>query len=268
MLRLLGYEIEYLPLSGEGIDPEARLAGVLARAKDEIRAGRPALLWHDFTMCEWDVVCGFEDQTGELFGRGSYLGLDGYALAADTRAVRCLDICPALGAILVGDKVGRFDATAAEIAALEEAVRHAHSRANEDQRDGDEWVMLDGLLCYERWVESFRSSSPGASDVPGTGDRYCTGVYRSTHRAASGFLLELAPKFAGAREHFRGGAGAFAGEADALDACYELLFSEGALPTEPGGARNARTAEVLAGARDHYARGIEAIGAALAAIGA
>ncbi|HSQ39427.1 MAG TPA: hypothetical protein VLM78_04645, partial [Anaerolineales bacterium] len=131
LLKLFGYEIEELPLWAEaaGIPPktyaESKFPEVLPRIQAEIRAGRPVLVWNAFTTCEWDVVCGFDADEHKLFGRGSYAGLaDEYAVADETRAVEGADNCPAFGAILVRKKIGAFDACAAELAALREAVRH------------------------------------------------------------------------------------------------------------------------------------------------
>ena len=264
LIHLLGYRAEHLALYDEGIDLESEVYRVLDRVKEEIRAGRPALLWHAFTTAEWDVVAGFDEADNHLYGRGSYMGLDEYAAADETRTIRCLHICPALGAMLVGDKTGAYDALGAEIAALKEAVRHARSRANKESLDGGDWAMLDGLLCYDRWVSEFRNET---AKLPSMGDRYCLGVYRSTHRAAASFLHELAQEHAAA-EQLEGGAAQFAREADALNACAELLVPAWQLPIAPDPAINRQAAMLLAQARDHYAAGITSIETSLQAMGA
>ena len=41
---------------------QARLQTLLERVKAELRAGRPAMLWHAFTAAEWDVVCGYDEE--------------------------------------------------------------------------------------------------------------------------------------------------------------------------------------------------------------
>ena len=104
LARTLGYAVDYLPLQAIGLEREHELQEVLARIKSELRAGQPVLLWHAFTNAEWDVVCGFDEEQGVFFGRGSYLGLDGYACEAEARAITCLDICPALGGLILGEK--------------------------------------------------------------------------------------------------------------------------------------------------------------------
>jgi hypothetical protein len=265
LIRLLGYEVEYLPLHEEGIGRDVAVHEVLSRVRGEIRAGRPAILWHAFTFCEWDVISGFDDEERRLLGRGSYVGLDGYASAEETRTIECVEICPALGAILVGEKIGEFRAREAELAALREAVRHAHSRQNEELLGGEEWAMLDGLLCYDRWISDFGSDPV---KVPNMGDRYCFGVYRSTHRAASGFMCELSPRYPAATEQFAGAARHFASEADALNECAELLFPCWRLPDKGDREVNDRAAALLSQARDHYARAIEGISDSLRVIGA
>jgi hypothetical protein len=132
LVRLLGYEaqelsLRHLPPYGEAADPAGEIRKVVDRVKDEVRAGRAVIVWNAFTTAEWDVVCGFDDATHQFLGRGSYAGPDKYASADEGRLAKGLGICPAAGAILVGRKSGDLDAKAAELAALAEAVRHAHS---------------------------------------------------------------------------------------------------------------------------------------------
>ena len=261
LVKLLGYHMEYLPLDGEGMDPETRVHEVVVRVKDEIRAGRPVLVWHAFTNAEWDVVCGFDEENHQLLGRGSYKGLEEYAAAEETRTIRCRHICPPLGAILIGERTGTFDAREAELAALREAVRHARSTKNQEQLGGDKWVFLEGLLCYDRWVNDFRNDS---EKTRGAGDAYCYGIYLSTHRAASDFLREIAPRYPEASEYLERAAEHFKAEADVLDEGAHLLWWKS--PEGPDPERNAKAAELLSKAREHYARGIEEIEGALQVI--
>lgn len=265
LVTRLGYEMTYLPLYQEDesdapFDIEAEAEDVIASIKDEIRAGRPAIVWHAFTTAELDVVAGFDDEAHLFYGRGSYAGTDAYAQADQGRLITCLEICPAIGAILVGDKVAEFDARAAELAALREAVRHGRSTEGQEQRQGDDWVMLHGLLCYDRWVEDWRSPEKTRS----MGDSYCLGVYRSTHRAAAGFMRELAPKYPKVAAHFEEAAGHFEAEADALDACMPLLGWHA--PEGPDAKRNAQVVPLLQTARDAYAGAIDEIDAALTSL--
>ena len=259
LLELLGYEAEPLAIYGEGPDPDVHLYEVLARVKDEVRAGRPVLFWNAFTNCEWDVVCGFDDEGKQLVGRGSYVGHDEYALADEARTLTAVARV-LIGAILIGEKRGTFDAREAEVAALKEAVRHAHSTSNKDKLCGDQWVMLEGLLCYDRWVSDFEADPPKVTNL---GDFYCLGVYRSTHQAAADFARELVPKYPAAREHLERAAEQFAAEAKGLNECFEVVFPDGQLTEEADPARNARAVDLLSQARECYAGGIDAVERAL-----
>ncbi len=261
---LFGYEVTYTPLYEEGIDLDVEGAKVIDRIKDEIRAGRPALLWHAFTHAEWDVVAGFDEASGQLLGRGSYAGRDEYATADQMRTTTCLDICPCIGAILIGTKTGTFNGREAELAALREAVAHAHVTKDTALLEEEEWVFLDGLQCYDRWVADFRAATPKKPDM---GDRYCFGVYRSTHRAAAGFLQELAETYPDAASALDGAAEHFVAEADLLNQSAELLFPGWQLPPEADPVPNGQVARWLQEARDAYAAGIEGIEAVLRTIG-
>lgn len=262
LARLMGYEATELLLYGEGIEPEVEVDDVLARVKAEIRTGRPALLWHAFTSCEWDVVCGYDDMDGLFFGRGSYRGLDNYAQAPQLRTIRCTETCPPQGAILIGARTGEFDAHGAEIAALREAVRHAHSERNMDQLGGDDWVMLDGLHCYDRWILDYQTPLK----VPDMGDRYCHLVYKSTRQAAAAFMAELRPRYPAAEDLLYQAEIHFRAEAEALQASADMQFPQGKLPQEADEARNVEVVEILQRARHHYAQAIDAIEGALAAM--
>ena len=262
LVRLLGYEVETVPLDEQANltddERQTRLQYLLERIKADLHAGRPCMLWHAFTSAEWDVVCGFDNETQEFFGRGSYAGHDRYAHEPQTRTLTGLDICPALGAILIGDKTGTLDTRKAELAALREAVQHAHDiRDTSCAREG-KWVMLKGVQCYDRWASEYRQDP---TKVRGLGDSYCLQIYRSTHRAAGDFMCELAEKYQQARNLFERAASEFTAEAGALDRCVPLLGWES--PAGPDAERNAHAGALLAQARDHYVAGIEAIEKAL-----
>ena len=145
-----------------------------------------------FTTAEFDVVTGFDDDKGTFLGRGSYAGMgEEYAEAPQARTVTTAHIGGVPQAILIGEQVRDFDARGAEIAALKTAVAHAHSQNNVDKLGGEGWVMLQGLACYDRWINDFRDPERKRD----MGDAYCYGIYRSTHRAAAAFLREIAPKY-------------------------------------------------------------------------
>ena len=257
-----------LPDADDIADPEIkalreRLQQLIEQTKAEVREGRPVIFWHGFTTAEFDVVCGYDNERKELLGRGSYAGTgDEYISAPETRAIGTALVGGGPHAILIGQKVRDFDARTAEIAALRQAVTHARSTEGQDQLGGDKWVMLQGLLCYDRWVREFATDPERKRTM---GDSYCLGGYRSTHRAAAGFTSELAPKYPEATQHFEKAAAHFTAEADALDLCNEHLgwqTSEG-----PDPDRNERAAELLSQACENYSAGIDSIGKALEAIG-
>jgi hypothetical protein len=257
LARLIGYAAEEVPF--EAGETGRTAEEILARVRAEIRAGRPVLLWHAFTSAEWDVVCGYDLAEAVFYGRGSYLGLEEsqYARAADQRALTCLDICPALGAVFVGDKTGHFDAWQAEIEALREAVRHARAEKPESET-GAGWTMLTGMQCYRRWAREFEEDAGRGRTA---GDSYCLGVYRSTRRAAAAFLRELTYKVERAGVELRRGQQAFEREAEMLDRCAGFLGWD--TPEAPDPQRNQRVAVLLAQAAEAYEDGIEAVEKAL-----
>jgi len=259
---------ERLPDEDELSTPELRqlrahLVDMVSQVKAEVRNGRPAILWNAFTTAEFDVVTGFDESKGELIGRGSYAGTgEEYATAKQFRTLRAAFVGGWPAAILIGEKTGTFDSRKAEAAALREAVRHAHSTRNHDKLAEKDWCLLEGLSCYDRWVKDF-----GKPDKKRTsGDAYCYSVYRSTHRAAAGFLREIAPKYPAARAHLDRAAGHFQAEADALDQAETLLSRKS--PKGPDPERNQKATAILARARDEYAAGIRDIEKALTVIDA
>jgi hypothetical protein len=229
--------------------------------KEELRHGRPVVLWHAFTNAEYDVVTGYDDATGEWLGFGSYGAKPTeYAHATRFRTLQSAYIGGWPSAILIGNKTGDVDLRALEIAALREAVKHARSEKNADQIGKKDWVFLEGLHCYENWIVQWGKADK-KRDV---GDAYCYGVYRDTHRAAAGFLREIAPRYPAADTLLRRAADSFQAEADVLKEAGPLLGW--AAPAGPDAARNKRVVELLQQARRHYAAGIEGIAQALAQI--
>jgi len=255
LARLLGYEVEQLPLTGTKEELPERVVPLVERIKAEVRAGRPVLVWNAFTTAEWDVVCGYDDETHEFVGRGSYAGLDEFARADEKRTIEALEVSGTIGPILVGQKTATFDARKAEVAALREAVRHA--RAVKDVTS-DKWCLLEGIQCYDRWAHEF-ATDPERKREPG--DTYCLGIYLFCRRSAPDFLREIAPGWPGAAVHLEHAAEHFVAEADELGACESDLGWQA--PEGPDAARNARVASRLAAARDQYAEGIKELARAL-----
>ena len=255
LVRLFGYEAERFPLGEKEAEVQARLPEMLRRVKEEIHAGRPVIVWHAFTTAEFDVVCGFDDEKGLLYGRGSYSNMRGpdYVSADQRRAGTCLDTCPALGAVFVGKKVGEFDARTAELAALKEAVQHARTpegRLAADPEDkAGKWRFRNGLGVYEWWVQN-----------PPTGWDYCLDMTRSRRRTAPDFLREIAPRYPEARDALLRAADEFAAEADALDRCMTAATAKTPDATE----RGQQAAQELSAAMQHYEAGTAELEKALA----
>lgn len=259
LIKLLGYSCSKFNLGLKIEEVRPRMQKLLPKIKDSIREGRPVLVWHAFTSAEWDVVAGFDETTHELLGRGSYAGLDELAKAKDTRPQEALEICPALGAIFIGEKTGKFDASAAELASLKEAVRHAKDTKGTDAQAG-KWAMLQGLAAYDRWWQQFKKADAKKSN----GDSYCVNIYRSTHRAGAAFLQEIAPRHAAAAERLLAASKSLASEADALDRAEPLIgWKSPTVDIE----RNAKVWPILAEARGHYAKAIDEIQKAVTLIG-
>jgi hypothetical protein len=259
LAKLFGYETELIQPG----DKAENVGALVARVKDEIRRGRPVIVWHAFTNAEYDVVCGFDEERKLFLGRGSYAGMEeAYAEADEARTAASMEIAGPLPAIAIGEKTGAFDAPAAEVAALREAVRHAHSTKGLDTLGKEKWTFLEGIACYDRWVRQWRDDPAKAPEL---GDRYCLGIYRFTRRSAAEFLEEIAPRHAAGQEALLRAAGHFRAEADALDATTELVGW--GKPAKVDAQRNAKVAELLGQARDEYVLATAALEEALLLLG-
>ncbi|MDD4774201.1 MAG: hypothetical protein PHZ09_11480 [Eubacteriales bacterium] len=214
LIHLMGYEMKVF-----GIDenPGDLIGPMISAVRDGIDNGRPALVWHAFTNAEWDVVCGYDEAQKIFLGRGSYRGTDELAAERWDRAKDAVDISPAFGAILIGEKVLAFDAQTAEVAAIKEAVRHGRDY-REPNPDG-RWTMYQGIQCYRRWADEF--SAPGKSRE--AGDAYCSGIYGATHRAAADFLSEIAGGYDPASDLLLEAAALFEKESSLLKKAEDLL---------------------------------------------
>jgi len=262
LIRLLGYEAEELSLARKGDELASATQEAVARVKQEIDAGRAVLVFHAFTNAEFDVVFGYDDNSNEFLGRGSYAGNDKpYAHADAKRMSTCGQICDSIGIITVGPRTGRLDRRTAEVAALKEAVRHARWQPGPDEAASEQWKMFYGIACYDRWGNDFRTN-PKANSA---GSKYCYDVIQSTHRAAAGFLREVAPGYDLGGEHLAQAAEHFEKEADILDTGKGVLWWDA--PRELTEAHRHQAVDVLQRARDEYAAGIELIEKALTAEG-
>lgn len=263
LVRRLGYRAESIGVAKPGRDLAPETPKTIARIKDEIRAGRSVIVFHAFTYAEFDVVAGFDETKKQFLGRGTYFGREDFAAADEARFSTCGDICPTLGAILVQEKVGQLDARAAELDALETAVRHAHTPPDryltEVQGRKLPWRFHEGLACYDAWIAGLERDPARET---GIGDHYPLSVYQSTHRSAGPFLLELATKYPEAAEALKAAAAGYDGDAEALGKCLELVDRK----VEDDQSRTERNRELLGllrEARGHYAAGAEQVLAAL-----
>jgi hypothetical protein len=288
--RLLGYEVTHVTMSetseswkdlqalaeaykqnGHVLpEPEAiedpavgeqarRVHAIIDSIKAGIRRGLPVVAWHAFTNAEYDVITGYDDRTGEFLGWGSHSNPDDgtYARAPQGRMVETAFFGGLPNALLLSGPVGELDARQAEIAALREAVSHGRSQENVDKVGGDEWCMLQGIACYDRWSSDW--SDPDKKRE--VGDAYCIGIYSDTHGAAAPFLREIAPRHGQARRDLERAADSFEAESAVLARCRELIWWSAPEGPDPG--RNQEAAALLAEARDHYASGIAALEDAL-----
>jgi len=263
LVKRLGYRAECIGVAKPGLDLAAETPKIIARIKEEIRAGRPVIVFHAFTYAEFDVVAGFDETSKQFLGRGTYFGREDFSTADEARFSTCGDICPTLGAILVQDKVGQLDARAAELDALETAVRHAHTppdRYFAEVRDRRlPWRFREGLACYDVWIAGLEQDPARET---GLGDQYPLGVYQSTHESAGSFLLELAAKYPEAAESLKAAAAGYDGDAEALAKCLELVGRK-VEDEQSRTERNRELAGLLREARGHYAAGAEQVLAAL-----
>jgi hypothetical protein len=261
LIKLLGYECteSILGWTGDVEDAQRNMVTLIPRIKEALRTGKPVLLWYGFADSSYEVVTGYDDTDSSFLGRHMWQGAkDAPARAKQTRAQEAAKYFPAFGALFVGAKTGKLDAPAAEIAALREAVRHAHDPTVVLNRGGT--PPRQGLVCYQQWVDDFRS----AEKKRGPGDSVCQLVYSSTHRAAGQFTREIARRYPRAARHLMAASREFAAEADALDEAGPLVSWQS---PEHDAARNARVWPILDRARGHYAAAIAAIEQALPAMG-
>ena len=255
-LRYLGYDIsEYACIDEAGNDITDRM---IEAVKKHIDSGRPALVWHAFTDAEWDVVCGYDNDSKVFIGRGTYKGKDDFAIAPWDRT-KSSDLVN-IHAILINKKVSELSNREAEINSLKNAVKHARKEA--DLGSGkNEFYKLEGIQSYRKWVDIY--SHEGADR--GVADAYCMDVYSSVRKAAVKYLHEIADKYdARVSEQLKKAADFFAAEANALSAAKPYLTWSS--PWGVDEERSRKTAPILAQAADCYEKAIEHLEAALTLI--
>jgi hypothetical protein len=271
LVELLGYDATELnPSEGPKEKLPEAVADTVAKVKDELRAGRVAIVWHAFTNAEFDVVCGFDEEKKEFIGYGSYKGGEkGPARAPETRLGTCGHICPVLGAVLVGEKSGTFDARQVELDALVEAIRHGRAPADRfltETKEGElPWRFRNGLACYDVWIRNFAANPQRVPDGPG--DLYPLNIYASTRKAAPEFLRQIASKYPKGQAELLAAAACFEQDAVALAGVQKVFGGWG--PNrwqEPDAEKAKRTVALFQEARGHYADGIGHLEQALTAI--
>lgn len=275
LIELLGYEAQTLgeetpPFeSFQGWDdPEwistntKRIEHAIPLIKNQIKLGNPVIVWGAFDICEYNVVCGFEEKTEKFLGRGGSAGLDGYIIQDEKFATKSISICGYGKEYAVGEKIREFDAEKAEIAALEEAVRHAHDSQNQidDYSESTKWKMQQGSSTYDWWIHKFGLHE---LKVPEMGDTYCLSVYRTTHQAASTYLSEIAPKYPEAEEKLEQAANHFKNEANALNRIHTFFLPGGRRIKTTSSEINTHVVELFKEAKHYYDEGIIQISRAL-----
>lgn len=248
LIRLLGYETREFSIDA---NPSELIGPMTDAVRQEIDDGRPALVWHAFTNAEWDVVCGYDEEKKTFLGRGSYRGTDDFVSEPWNRAKEAVEFCDAYGAILIGEKTAAFGEYAAETAAIKEAIRHGRD-TREPEPDG-KWTMYQGIQCYRKWAEDF--GRPGKDR--GAGDAYCFGIYSATHRAAAGFLSEIAGRYGNASELLLKAADLFEREAALLKSAESLLWWDS--PWGVDEERSSRAAPILSRCADAYESAVECL---------
>jgi len=259
LVKLLGYENDTIPWKKE-MDTQKWLSEALPMIKAEVRAGRPAIVFHAFTNAEWDVVCGFDEGTKKFYGRGSYAGMKDYAVEDEGRTVTSMDICGIIGPTFIRAKTSSLDARKAEVDALKEAVRFAWS-TNRD-------YPYYGLQCYDRWIATFAGNEPRRPDFGCDG--YTSGIYGSCRHAAVDFLNEIKPRYPSAAIHIEGAAARFTTEARLLRELRVTLFPpdkpKPGAPEHGSRAQSDLAAGMLADARYEYLAGMNELEKALRSI--
>lgn len=186
LIKLLGYEYKEYPCYGP--NGEKLIDNMISAVREQIDADKPVLIWHAMTSAEWDVVCGYDKENSIFYGRGSYWGAETneYHIESWDRAEKAIEICPAFGAVTIGEKKGNFNAKRAEINALTDAVVHA--RTMKDKPEDGGWYSYEGIQSLKKWSEAYSNAGKDRD----LADAYCFDIYHSTHAVAPAFLRQIA----------------------------------------------------------------------------
>ena len=256
LIRLFGYDYTEFPYDDENKYKDGGLGNMIKAVCESIDNGVPALAWHAFTNCEWDVVTGYDEDEKVFYGRGSYAGRAGdYAKKPWDRTLGKF-ASEGNMALTIKRSANGFDKRSAEIAAIKEAVRHANDEENVDKLGGDDWVFLQGKAAYKRWADDF--SKPDYKK--GMGDSYCIGIYSSCRAQAGLFLRGIAPDYPDASGLLTQAAQSFEKEAEILGQLSPLL--DWSAP-ETDAERNKKAAALLREVAEAYGAGIDLLSEAV-----
>ena len=245
--KYMGYEVsEYACADADGNDVSEKM---IRAVKTQIDGGKAALVWHAFRDEEWDVVCGYDEDSKEFIGKGNYHS--DYARQPWDRAMT--SNVHAFGAVIPSGKISNFSAREAEIDSLKRAAAHGRKVT-----ETHEFFQYEGIQSYKKWAAIF--AAPGADR--GVADSYCYDAYSSVRCAAVLYLRGLAEKYGGAAgAHLEGAAASFEIETGALKRARPYISWDS--PWGVDETRSKLLAPLLADAAAAYEKGIESIEKAL-----
>ena len=231
-LKYIGYEAEEHPFTDKMVEA----------VKRHIDAGKPALVFHAFSMYEWDVVCGYDEAAKQFIGRSHWP--QDLRRAPWDRAKDGFGI----GAVLIGKRTAELDERAAEIRSIENTIKHARHVRTDDQAAWD----FVGVESYKKWAAKY--AAPGAEF--GNDDKYCHMVYSSVRKAGVGYLRQIAAKYDDeTAAHLRNAADCFEREAKLLESAQPYLGWDSPFGVDE--ERNKKLAPILAQAAEAYEKAIE-----------
>lgn len=248
--KYMGYDAkEYPCVDKDGNDITDKM---IEAVKESIDNGKAVSVWHAFREEEWDVVCGYDEETRQFIGKGTYI--NDYARQPWDRA-KTSNI-HGIGAVVVGDKLADFNPREAEIKSLKSAIAHARKESDET-----ELYKTEGIQGYKKWVAYF--AAPGADR--GVADSYCYDTYSSVRKAAVIYLRSLADKYGQeAAYHLQNAAKNFEVEIGELENARPYIDWNS--PWGVDEERSKNLVPILTEAATAYEKGIEFIEKALACL--
>jgi len=232
--KYLGYEVKEYPCFDQ---KENDISDKMIEAvKQQIDSGKPALIFSAFSLSEWDVVCGYDEEAKQFVGRRVNSHANDYARESWDKAKQDENF-PA-GAVLIGDKISELNNREAEINSLKNAVNHARQETDNV-----------GIKFYYEWAEEYSKEGKDR----GLADVYCYAVYSSVRRACGLYLREIAPNYDS--ENFLKAADCFERETELLASAWHYLGWDS--PWGIDEERSKNVAPILKAAAENYEKGIE-----------